>query len=287
MMDKDYLDGSVVIITGAASGIGRELAVQAAVLGATVIAVDVNLIELDKTLLMAKALRKKIRGHKLDISDPDAIIEFANLVLPILGQQKLILINNAGVALHSGNFSDTSLKDIEWLFNINFWGAVRLTKAFYPYFIAQNEGHIVNISSVFGLAGIAYQTAYSPSKFAIRGFTESLRMELIGTGIRTTSVHPGGIKTNITRNARAVDRMVKTHREITDRFDSMAGTSPQKAAQKILNAIKKKKARLLIGPDAVLLDFIVRLLPARYTKLVKAQVERMFFDPYKILEKKL
>lgn len=280
-MQNSYFSNTVVVITGAASGIGREVALQASALGATVVAADINQAGLEETHQLAKNKGNDIETHVLDVANKNAIIEFSNMVMPALNGRKLILINNAGVGLYSGNFNDTNLEDIEWLININFWGPVRLTKAFYSYFIKQNEGHIVNISSVFGLGGFAYQSAYSPSKFALRGFTETLRMELLGTNIITTSVHPGGIKTNITKNSRAVGPIAHFHQKATEQFAEVAKTTPQEAARQILKAIQNKKQRLLIGPDARLIDIFVRLFPVSYSRFAKKEAEKAFSDPYK------
>lgn len=273
-----YFSNTVIIVTGAASGIGQQLAAQASSQGASVIAVDVDEAGLNETRKMGN-----MEIEVLDVGDPQAIQNFAAKVIPQLDGRKLILINNAGVALFSGYFQDTELADMEWLININFWGPVRLTKAFYPYFIERNEGHIVNISSVFGLAGVASQTAYSSSKFAIRGFTEVLRMELIGTNICTTTVHPGGIKTNISKNARAKGRIAPFHQDSVDEFEKVAKTSPEKAARSILRAIEKKKKRLLIGFDARLIDWVIRLFPIAYTRIMKKEIDRTFSNPYQKL----
>lgn len=200
-MPTSGFSNSVVILSGAASGIGRQLALQAGARGAKVIATDINIRGLEETREMGKRKQLAMEIYELDVADKAAIFSFADKIMPQLGGRKLILINNAGVSLLSGGFQHTELEDFEWLLKINLWGTIWMTKAFYPYFLERKVGHIVNLSSVFGLMGAANQDAYCTSKFAIRGFTETLRMELQGTGIRTTCVHPGGIKTNIVRSA--------------------------------------------------------------------------------------
>ncbi|MGB4772172.1 MAG: SDR family NAD(P)-dependent oxidoreductase [Chitinophagaceae bacterium] len=264
----------VFIITGAGSGIGKELSVQALEGGATVFAIDVR----DAGLQELKTSYPQTHIHQMDIGEKEAIVRFAEETIPKLEQKTLVLINNAGVGLLSGKFEETSLEDIEWLMNINFWGVVRMTKAFYPYLLQQNNGHIVNVSSVFGLAGIMNQSAYSPSKFAVRGFTETLRMELLHTGIKTHSVHPGGIDTNIIRNSKFTGKHtseVQQKRDIKS-FSRAAMTTPSDAAKVILEGVAKNKARILIGKDAKMMDKMVRLFPSGYSTAMRKQIERAF-----------
>lgn len=277
---------SVVIVTGAASGIGRQLALQAAARGAAVIATDINSSGLEETREIGLQQVLHIETHALDVADKAAIRRFAERIIPQLAGRRLILINNAGVGLFSGSFQHTELADFEWLLNINLLGTIYMTKAFYPYFLEMNEGHIVNLSSVFGLAGAANQSAYCTSKFAVRGFTETLRMELMGTGIRTTAVHPGGIKTNIVKaslpkGAVATEAM---HRQSIASFEKAARTSAEEAARQILDAVEKKKQRLVIGPDGKTIDRITRLFPVFYTKILKRQIEKAFTNPYRELK---
>jgi short-subunit dehydrogenase len=264
----------VFIITGAGSGIGKELSVQALEGGATVFAIDVRETGLEEL----KTSYPQTHIHQMDIGDKEAIVRFAEETIPKLEQKTLVLINNAGVGLLSGKFEETSLDDIEWLMNINFWGVVRMTKAFYPYLLQQNKGHIVNVSSVFGLAGIMNQSAYSPSKFAVRGFTETLRMELLHTGIKTHSVHPGGIDTNIIRNSKFTGKHtseVQQKRDIKS-FSRAAMTTSIDAAKVILDGVAKNMARILIGKDAKMMDKMVRLFPSGYSTAMRKQIERAF-----------
>lgn len=273
---------AVVIITGAASGIGRELALQAAERGAAVVATDINAAALEETKKMVSQKGGSITTALLDVSDAKAIEQFSQQWIPQLGGRRLILINNAGVALLSGSFQHTNLADFEWLMRINLWGAVYLTKAFYPYMLKQNAGHIVNISSVFGLVGIENQAAYCTAKFALRGFTETLRMELAGTNVYTTTVHPGGVDTNIVRNSRINEVITskEVHQISITRFAKLAITNPDSAARQILDAVEKKKARLVIGKDGRTLDLLARLLPVGYTTLVKKRVKKVFGNLY-------
>jgi butyryl-CoA dehydrogenase len=268
----------VFIITGAASGIGRELALQAAQKGASVIATDRNQAGLLETVSLAAERGHALQHQLLDVGDKDAIARFAGTVTPALTNRNLVLINNAGVGLSSGTFRETDLADFEWLLNINLWGAIRLTKAFYPYFFSRGEGHIVNISSVFGFIGVANNVSYCTSKFALRGFTESLRMELKGSGINIMSVHPGGIKTNIVRNALLKSNVVpaSVHQKSIASFDKRALTTAPSAAAQILSALEKNKARLVIGRDGKAIDLLARLLPVFYTNILISQMKKTF-----------
>ncbi|WP_247234431.1 SDR family oxidoreductase [Telluribacter sp. SYSU D00476] len=278
-MSSSFFQNSVLLITGAASGIGQQLAMQGAARGAAILATDIDSKGLSETKNTAPHL---IDTHVLNVADPVAIQSFAAQIIPELSDRTLILINNAGVGLFTGSFEHTSLDDFEWLLSVNLWGPIRMTKAFYPYLLQQNRGHIVNISSVFGLAGVANQSAYCTSKFGVRGFTESLRMELLGTGIHTTSVHPGGISTNIVRNAtpRGPVATAAMHQQSISTFEQAARTTPEKAARLILEAIETKKERLVIGPDGRALDWVTRLLPVRYTRIIMKQIEKTFTNPY-------
>jgi butyryl-CoA dehydrogenase len=269
---------SVLIVTGAGSGIGRQVALQGARDGAAVIASDINAATLEETKQMGDKEGLQIEVYTLDVADKKAVSDFAEVIIPQLKGQKLLLVNNAGVGLFSGNFYNTSQDDFEWLININLWGVIRMTKAFYPYFIKQNEGHIVNLSSVFGLGGFANQTAYCTAKFGVRGFTEALRMELIGTNIYTTCVHPGGIKTNIMRSAtpKGPELTEAMHLKAVATFDKVAMTTPEKAARLILNAVKRKKQRLVIGNDGRAIDSITRLFPVAYSKIFKRKMDKAF-----------
>jgi NAD(P)-dependent dehydrogenase (short-subunit alcohol dehydrogenase family) len=278
MMSSTNFKDQVFVITGAASGIGRQLALQAGSRGAVVIAADINTTALNETKDLGIQQGFQMDVYTLDVADKKAVSDFAGMIIPQLDGRKLVLINNAGVGLFSGNFLNTAQDDFEWLININLWGVIRMTKAFYPYFIQQNEGHIVNLSSVFGLGGFANQAAYCTAKFGVRGFTESLRMELTGTNIYTTCVHPGGIKTNIMRAAtpKGPGLTEAIHLKAIATFDKIAMTTPEKAASLILRAVERKQQRLVIGRDGRVIDTLTRLLPVAYTKIFKRQMDKTF-----------
>src|SRR5262249_3300471 len=188
-----------------------------------------------------------------------------------------LVVNNAGVAL-SATVEEMTYDDLAWLLGINFWGVVHGTKAFLPHLLRADEGHVVNISSVFGLIGVPSQSAYNASKFAVRGYTEALRQELEGTNVRVTCVHPGGVKTNIVRNGRTVRN---TNGEMIDPetmargFDAMARTSPEKAANIIWSGVLANDPRVLVGTDAHIIDFVQRLFPTGYPKLFRRTMRWM------------
>lgn len=278
-----YFNKANTIITGAGSGMGRQMALQAAKRGARVIATDYNEASLAETAALAQAQGTAIETYVLDVSKADAIQSFAQQIIPGFNKGRLILINNAGVSIFTGNFEHTPLSEFEWLINVNMWGVVRMTNAFYPYLLEQNEGHIVNLSSVFGLGGMEGNSAYCTSKFAVRGFTETIRMELAETNVGTTCVHPGGVKTNIVRNQ--VPKGEHTNQEMLDKitvkFDQRAKTTAESAAKQILDAVEKKKVRLVIGPDGKMLDFVTRLLPSAYTNIVRKKAKKSFGEPFK------
>ncbi|MDB5248141.1 MAG: family NAD(P)-dependent oxidoreductase [Segetibacter sp.] len=277
-MSSSSFSNATLIVTGAASGIGRQIALQASERGAEVIAADINVKALQETREIALNQGLRMEVHELDVADKNAVHDFADGIIPLLKGRKLILVNNAGVGLLSGNFYHTSEEDFEWLININLWGVIRMTKAFYPYFIQQNQGHIVNLSSVFGLGGFANQSAYCTSKFGVRGFTEAIRMELLGTHVHTTCVHPGGIKTNIVRSAIPKGSVTTAgmHEKAIVSFDKVARTTAEKAARLILKAIEKKQQKLTIGQDAKAIDLITRLFPVAYTWIFKRQMDKAF-----------
>lgn len=257
---------SVAVITGAASGIGRALAVRMAREGISGVAIaDVNEGGLKET---AALVGGRVSTHVLDVSDRSAVEKFARDVVDKHGRATH-LINNAGVGL-IGRFEHLSIEDFEWLMGINFWGVIYCTKAFLPTLLEQKSAHIVNVSSVFGLIAPSEQTAYSSSKFAVRGFTESLRHELADTNVSVACVHPGGIKTNIVRNSRvATDTPAEWKQQGVKFFDKVAKTPPEDAADVIVRGIKEKNPRILIGKDAVGISVFSRLFPKRYLAVIE------------------
>ncbi|RLT87886.1 MULTISPECIES: SDR family NAD(P)-dependent oxidoreductase [unclassified Ketobacter] len=269
-------NNKVAAITGAASGIGRALALELAKQHCHLALCDVDDAGLAETAKQASALGVKVTTAKVNVADRDAVHAWADQVVHDHGKVNMVY-NNAGVAL-GGTVEDTDYSDYEWIVGINMWGVVYGTKAFLPYIKqAGEEGHIVNISSIFGLFAQPTQSGYNMSKFAVRGFTESLRQELDleGGKVSCTCVHPGGIKTNIARNARMSNSVEKltgsaSAEKMRDQFEALFLTTSEKAAQVILGAVKANKRRALIGPDARVLDIMQRTLPVIYQRIVTA-----------------
>lgn len=257
------LNGKVAAVTGAASGIGRALAVALADAGCHLALCDVNEVELAATVALCEGRGVKVTSHCVNVADKDAMFEWADAVVDDHGTVNLV-INNAGVAL-GYSVEAMSLEDFEWLMGINFWGVVYGTKAFLPHLNASGDGHIVNVSSVFGLISVPSQSAYNAAKFAVRGFTDALRIELKSerSVVSSTTVHPGGVKTNIARHARFDPDGPAAPKNAGDdpgaAFDKIARTTPEGAAEQILRAVQRDKRRVVIGADGKVIDLISRL----------------------------
>lgn len=254
------------IITGAGSGIGQALAILAASKGAKVIATDINEKGLDETREKVVSQNGWINTHQLDVANSQEITDFQKMIIKTYSPKKITLVNNAGVALNSGTFAETPMEDFDWLLNINLYGVIRMTKAFLPFMLTQNHGHIVNISSIFGIIGVRYQSAYCTAKFGVKGFSDVLKMELMETGIKVSSVHPGGIKTKIASNARvsANQDPLQVAADL-DKFEREALiNTPEYAAEAIMKGIEKGTQRILIGRDAKIIDILARTFPSTY-----------------------
>lgn len=260
---------SVTVITGAASGIGQALALRVAKENVSGVAIsDVNEVGLRDTAAMVEAMGIPVSTHVIDVSNLDSVKLFSEEVLARHGRVTH-LINNAGVGL-IGEFQHISIEDFEWLMGINFWGVVYCTKVFLPTLLDQKSAHIVNVSSVFGLIAPSEQSAYCSSKFAVRGFTESLRHELSETNVAVSCVHPGGIKTNIVRNSRVGSNTPDEWKQQGVRFfDKVARTSADEAADVIVRGIKARDPRILIGKDARAISVFSRLFPKRYLTIIE------------------
>ena len=265
--------GRPAVITGAASGIGRSLAQRLSRHGSPVVIADVNEAGLRET---ADSLTGPVLSRVLDVRDADDVRQFAKEVKDWLDLPLAAVFNNAGVAT-STTVQNSLPEDDAWLFDINFWGVVNGTRAFLPQLVQQNYGVIVNTSSVYGLLGMPKNSAYCASKFAVRGFTDSLRQELRGTGVSACTVHPGGIKTNIVRNGRIhaeLDEQGRSLEQIAADFDKVALTTADKAAEIIHRGVERGKARILVGPDAYVFDAPARIAPTSYFNVMARLFER-------------
>jgi short-subunit dehydrogenase len=269
--------GAAAAVTGAASGIGRALALELAARGC-----DLALADRDEAGLQAvvaeigKAGTRKVTVHRVDVAEPAQIADFAQAATaahPGLN----ILVNNAGVAL-LGQFGEIDQAQMDWLMNINFWGVVHSTRAFLPHLAQRPEAHIVNLSSIFGIIAPPGQTAYAAAKFAVRGFSESLRHELqmANSPVKLSVVHPGGVSTNIVRNSRAGVGVTDNARraQSIERFEAMAKTTPAAAALRIIAGIEKNEPRILIGNDARFMDLLQRFRPGTYWAVLARRIEK-------------
>jgi NAD(P)-dependent dehydrogenase (short-subunit alcohol dehydrogenase family) len=268
------LGNKLVAITGAASGMGRALALYAASSGSRLAICDVDATGLEATAEAARAKGAEVNFVRLDVSDRAALHAWAARTEGLGGAD--VLVNNAGVSL-SHKIESMKDEDFEWVFGINFWGVVNGCKAFLPQLRRRPEAHIVNLSSVFGLIGVPTQAAYCAAKFAVRGYTETLRAELAGTSIGVTCVHPGGIKTEIARRGRHYEDAAGQPTDSVSaaaEFERNARTSAEDAARAIAGAILQNKPRLLIGADAVAIDAMARLAPVGYEAIVRRMAMR-------------
>ena len=269
--------GSAAAVTGAASGIGRALALELAARGC-----DLALADRDEAGLQATAAEigragaRKVTVHRVDVGEPQQIADFAEAAIAAHAGLNIV-VNNAGVAL-LGQFSEIDQAQMDWLMDINFWGVVHSTRAFLPHLARQREAHIVNLSSIFGIIAPPGQTAYAAAKFAVRGFSESLRHELqmAASPVRLSVVHPGGVATNIVRNSRAGTGVTDNARraQTIERFDAVAKTTPAAAALRIIVGIEKNHPRILIGNDARFMDLLQRFRPGTYWAVLARRIEK-------------
>jgi NADP-dependent 3-hydroxy acid dehydrogenase YdfG len=266
-------DGKVAVVTGAGSGIGRSLAIELGRSGAKLAISDVDTDGLAGTEERLTAIGAPVKSDRLDVTERQSFELYADAVKEHYGTVNQIY-NNAGISF-MGSIEASQFKDIERVMDVDYWGVVNGTKVFLPHLIASGDGHVVNVSSVFGLLAVPGQGAYNAAKFAVRGFTEALRQEMLVAGhpVKVTCVHPGGIKTAIARNAAAAEGIDQA--ELAKFFDKrLASTSPQKAARVILDAVRRNKARVLVGSDAKALDLLTRATGSGYQRVVAAVTSR-------------
>jgi len=266
---KDFA-GKVVAITGAGSGIGRALAVEFAGRDAHLALSDIDADGLASTADLCQRANVEVATHVVDVADRAAVMAWADQVAERHDRVNLI-VNNAGVTV-AATAAQVTVDDFEWLMGINFWGVVHGTQAFLPHLKASGDGHVVNISSVFGLVSIPAQSTYNAAKFAVRGFSDALRMELEieRADVSVTTIHPGGIRTGIARNARLDASFSDVGGDVStfgQEFDRIARTTPERAARQIIRSVERNRRRALIGPDAKVFDLVSRL-PARFYQQV-------------------
>ena len=273
MSDPRTYAGKTCVITGAGSGIGRALAVELAGRGARLAISDVDELGLAETAEVCKGAGSEPRTYRVDVADRAAVHAHAEQVVADFGTVNLV-VNNAGVALH-GPVAEITDEDFRWVMDIDFWGVVHGTQAFLPHLAASGDGQVANVSSVFGLIAVPKQGAYNAAKFAVRGFTEALRQEMLltGTPVAVSCIHPGGIRTEIARRARATASEDKA--AMAQTFDRLARTSPPRAARIILKGLERDRARILVGPDAWFLAALPRVLGARYARVVTRGADRL------------
>jgi NAD(P)-dependent dehydrogenase (short-subunit alcohol dehydrogenase family) len=261
------LAGKTAVVTGAANGIGRAISRSLARRGCHLALADLNEAGLAETANLAAGAGRRITCHRLDVADKQAVAAFPEVVTASHPGVDMV-VNNAGVAL-GGTFEQVSEADFEWLIDINFWGVVRMTRAFLPLLKASEDARLVNISSLFGLIAPPGQTAYCASKFAVRGFSESLRHELEGTRVGVTTVHPGGVATSIAKNARPAKG--QTEAELAEnqrRYEKLLSMPPEEAGEIIVRAIEQRRPRIIVGADARNASYVERLFPVTYWKIV-------------------
>lgn len=270
------LGQKIVVLTGAGSGIGRALACQLAGEKARLALCDIDMNGLEETKRMVQSINSQTIAnlYHLDVSNREMVTRLADQVIEDFGTVDVV-INNAGVA-SSGNVVEMTYETLEWTININMWGVIYVTKAFLPTLMQRPEASIVNVSSVFGLMGIISQSAYCASKFAVRGFTESLRQEMYNTNVAVTVVYPGGIRTNIAQNSKSDSQMdPEDYERLKRRFERSLVTPPDEAARIIIDGIKRKAPRVLIGKDARRVDRLVRWAPNSFDKFVVKSYEQL------------
>lgn len=258
----------VAAITGASSGIGRALAVQLAKSGAKLAISDINEQRLQETTEQIKALGAEVYATPCDVAKVESVQAFVKGTIDTFGQVDLVF-NNAGIALGKKSLTELNYEEWEKIMGVNLWGVIYGSKEFLPHLLQRPEAAIINISSVFGLAGIPEQLPYCTTKFAVRGFTEALRGELSHTNVKVYCVHPGGINTNIAEFALEEAQSDPTKRKEVENFKKMLIHSPERAANTILDAVRKNRYKVLIGEEAYVFDWMTRALPQGYTKLLE------------------
>jgi NADP-dependent 3-hydroxy acid dehydrogenase YdfG len=268
-------EDKVAVITGAGSGIGRALALNLATKGAKLALSDIDAEGLAETVRKTEALGATVKSDRLNVAEREAVLAYADDVVTHFGEVHQVY-NNAGIA-YNGDLEKSEFKDIERIMDVDFWGVVNGTKAFLPHVIASGDGHIVNVSSLFGLIAVPGQNAYNAAKFAVRGFTDALRQEMLVAKhpVKVTCVHPGGIKTAVARNATVAEgQNAQSFAEFFDKH--MALHTPEMAAETIMNAVAKGRARVVVGWEAKALDVLSRIIGPAYQRIIATAVSKFF-----------
>ncbi|MTE11427.1 SDR family NAD(P)-dependent oxidoreductase [Nocardia aurantiaca] len=271
---SEHYRGRVAVVTGAASGMGRSLAVELARRGASLALCDLDADGLAETAARCRAYGAEVETAVLDVAEYEQMLSFADTVIARFGTVHDVF-NNAGIGF-VGAVENSDIKDLSRVLDVDYWGVVHGTKAFLPHLIASGAGRIANTSSIFGLFAVPTQSAYNAAKFAVRGFTESLRQEMLAAGhpVTVSSVHPGGVRTAIATKATGTNLDELEH--LVHLFDRLARTSPEKAARVILDGTAQGKAKILVGADAYLADILVRILGSSYQRVLAALATRYF-----------
>ena len=270
----NQFEGKVAVITGAGSGIGRALALNLAKRGAKLALSDIDTDGLAETVRQAETLGADVKSDRLNVAEREAVLAYADAVVAHFGTVNQVY-NNAGIA-YNGDVENSQFKDMERVIDVDFWGVVNGTKAFLPHAIASGDGHVVNISSLFGLIAVPGQNAYNAAKFAVRGFTEALRQEMLIAKhpVKVTCVHPGAIRTAVARNAIVADG--ENAQTFAEFFDKLAIHSPEMAAETIINAVGKGRARIVVGWEAKVLDVLARITGSWYQRIIATAASRFF-----------
>jgi short-subunit dehydrogenase len=269
--------GKVAVVTGAGSGIGQALAIELARSGAKLAISDVDTEGLASTEQQVKLIGASVKADRLDVTERETFLRYADEVNDHFGTVNQVY-NNAGITVF-GDIEISQFKEIERVMDVDFWGVVNGTKAFLPHLIASGDGHVINVSSTFGLYAVPYQAAYSSAKFAVRAFTQALHMEmsLAGHPVKVSTVYPGATKTAFVRNMTAAEKLGDVDLKTFEK--GLWTTSPEKAAHVILNGVRKNRVRILIGPDTRLFDVLARVTGPRYQRIVPKLLGRLLMPP--------
>ena len=277
-MKSKSFDGKLAVITGAGSGIGRALVINLASKGCRVAACDIQAEAVAETVVLAGGRHDQIKAYTFDVANRDAFFRHAELIRADFGRPANLVVNNAGVGLGS-SVREMRWDDFEWLMGINFWGVCYGTQAFLPQLIESGDGHVVNVSSIYGMISGPLTSAYNAAKFGVRGYTESLRIEMRAERlpVEVSCVHPGGIRTNIAKTSRLATNAGLAQADFSKWFERITLTSPSRAAEIIIDGIRRNRPRILVGPDAHVIDLVHRAIGIRYQWVAGALLNPLMY----------